>query len=94
MENKIKDCTSLTSLLEQLRTMASVAYGDYIEQMKRDECLGWEYKVEHGKFGAIELKAFMSAAVSLGMHRALNEAANLLNDVIGASNQVKQLTDL
>ena len=54
------------------------AYCNYIEQMRRDVCLGWEYKTKHGKFGEAELKGHTKAGELLGRHKAFAEAANAL----------------
>ncbi len=60
------------------QAMADRAYCNYIEQLRRDECLGWEHKVKTGKFGEVELKAHKKAAEYLGAHRAFSEAAKLI----------------
>jgi len=72
----------LTDVLERMRTRADNAYFDYIGQLRRDECLGWEIKVERGKFGEAELKAHCAAAEKLGRHRALHEAAKMLEEAL------------
>jgi len=69
-------------LLERLRARADNAYCDYISHMRCDECLGWEIKVERGKFGEAEMKAHRKAAEALGRHKALHEAASLLAEVL------------
>ena len=74
--------SALTDVLERMRARADNAYCDYIGQLRRDECLGWEIKVERGKFGEAELKAHCAAAEKLGRHRALHEAANMLAEVL------------
>ena len=74
--------SALTDVLERMRARADNAYCDYIGQLRRDECLGWEIKVERGKFGEEELKAHCAAAEKLGRHRALHEAANMLAEVL------------
>ena len=45
------ELSASTALLERMRARADNAYCAYIEQLRRDECLGWEIKVERGKFG-------------------------------------------
>ena len=72
----------LISLIGRLHTRADKAYYDYIDQLQRDECLGWEIKVERGKFGEAELKAHCAAAESLGRHRAFQEAAVMLAQLL------------
>lgn len=83
IENSAADgASALTDVLERMQAMADNAYCDYIGQLRRDECLGWEAKVERGKFGEAELKAHCAAAEKLGRHRALHEAANMLAEVL------------
>jgi hypothetical protein len=56
-----------------LREKANQAYCDYIDQMKRPECLGYEQKLKEGKFGRPELDAHVRAGELLGRHRAFAE---------------------
>lgn len=81
--------SELTDVLERIHAMSDNAYCDYIGQLRRDECLGWEIKVERGKFGEAELKAHCAAAEKLGHHRALHEAANMLGDVLRSNEKVE-----
>ena len=81
--------SALTDVLEHMRARADNAYCDYIGLLRRDECLGWEIKVEHGKFGEAEMKAHCAAAEKLGRHRALHEAANMLADVLRSNAEVR-----
>ncbi len=75
------DCNKLLwDLGNQLQARADNAYTEYIELCRRYECLGWEAKVEKGIFGDTELKAHKDAAEKLGRHRALQEAAHLLQE--------------
>jgi hypothetical protein len=74
--------SALSDVLERMRARAGNAYCDYIGQERRDECLGWEIKVEHLTFGEAELKAHRAAAEKLGRHRALHEAAEMLEEVL------------
>lgn len=69
---------SRPSLEAVFRSLSDRAYCNYIEQMRRDVCLGWEYKAAHGKFGELELKGHVLAAQQLGRHKAFREAANAL----------------
>ena len=71
-----------TDVLERMRARADNAYCDYIGQLRRDECLGWEIKVERQEFGEAELKAHCAAAENLGRHRALHEAAKMLEEAL------------
>lgn len=66
------------SLEEVFRGLSDRAYCNYIEQMRRDACLGWEHKASHGKFGEAELKGHTIAGEMLGRHKAFAEAANAL----------------
>lgn len=71
-----------TNLIGLLKDLADKAYCEYIDRMRRDECLGWETKVKRGLFGAKELKAHIDAAEILGRHRAFIEAAKLVHEAI------------
>jgi hypothetical protein len=71
-----------TALLERMRAKADNAYCAYIAQMGRDECLGWEIKVERGKFGKPEIEAHCKASELLGRHRALHEAAEMVAELM------------
>lgn len=73
---------NIREMLDRLQARADNAYCDYIGLCRRDECLGWEAKVEKGLFGGAELKAHKDAAERLGRHRALQEAANLLHELL------------
>ena len=66
------------TLATTFRGLSDRAYCDYIEQMRRDVCLGWEYKTKHGKFGEAELKGHTKAGELLGRHKSFAEAANAL----------------
>ena len=79
---------NVRGLLDRLQTRADNAYGDYIGLCRRDECLGWEAKVEKGLFGDAELKAHKDAAEQLGRHRALQEVANLLHEMLTPNAKV------
>ena len=81
--------TALTEVLARMRARADNAYCDYINQSRRDECLGWEIKAERGRFGEAELKAHCAAAEKLGRHRALHEAAKMLDDALGSPPPTK-----
>jgi hypothetical protein len=86
MENNIEPAGPLDrdvrGLLTSLQARADNAYCDYIGLCRRDACLGWEIKVEKGLFGDAELKAHNAAAEKLGRHRALQEAANMLHELL------------
>lgn len=63
-------------LVLRLRARSDNAYIEHLNRCGKTECLGWEAKVERGKFGLSELEAHKAAAEMLGRHRALFEAAN------------------
>jgi hypothetical protein len=75
-------------MVPDLDGKSTAAYRQYIESMKRDECLGWEHKVKTGRFGEAELKAHCKAAEYLGMHRAYSDAVNLLAAAPSPSQEV------
>ena len=62
-------------LSAEFKQLADTAYCDYIAQMRRPECLGWEAKIKSGKFGERELNAHTYAGQLLGKHRAYADAA-------------------
>lgn len=80
--------SALTDVLERMRARADNAYCDYIGQLRRDECLGWEIKVERGNFGEPEMKAHCAAAEKLGRHRALHEAADMLAEALRSNAEI------
>lgn len=71
------------SLVARLRARADNAYLSYIDQSRQDKCLGWEIKVERGTFDATNLDAHTKRGELLGRHRALHEAAKLLEEEFG-----------
>lgn len=64
----------LADVIADLEASSDRAYCDYIEKMRRPECLGWEHKVKVGKFGEDELTGHTRAGELLGRHRALADA--------------------
>ena len=82
---------NVRGLLDRLQAKADNAYCDYIGLCRRDECLGWEAKVEKGLFGDAELKAHKDAAERLGRHRALQEAASLLHELLTPNTEYASL---
>lgn len=70
----------IKALIERLRARGDNAYCDMIGVARKDESLGWEIKVERGTFGRPELDAHVKAGELLGRHRALYEAAALVED--------------
>ena len=63
------------------RDLSDRAYCDYIGQMRRDVCLGWEHKAKNAKFGEAELKGHTKAGELLGRHKAFAEAADALANI-------------
>ena len=84
----------LNKLAELLQARADDAYCEYIDQCRSDKCLGWEIKVEHGKFGIGELHAHKEAAITLGRNRALHEAAELVRELARSNVEVRGATQL
>ena len=68
-------------IVELLKNKASRAYCDYIDQLRKPECLGWEQKVKSGKFGVTELEAHGRASSLFGKYRAYTEAAQAIRDL-------------
>ncbi len=80
----------LSDLLERMRARADNAYCLYIGALRKDECLGWEIKVERGKFGKAEIEAHCKANEMLGRHRALHEAAEMLQEFLSSNAEVSR----
>jgi len=76
---------ALVELAARLTTRADNAYMDMLDIARQDASLGWQIKVERGAFGRKELDAHCDAAEKLGRHRALNEAARELYELINTS---------
>jgi hypothetical protein len=57
--------------LEALEAEADGAYVRYINKMREPLCLGSDYKLENGGFGAAELNAHVDARELLGYHRGM-----------------------
>jgi len=74
--------SELTPLLERLIARKENAYIEYIARCRKDECLGWEAKVDHGKFGENELKAHKDAQEMLGRHRAFADAIDMIVEAL------------
>jgi hypothetical protein len=47
-----------------------------MEQLRRPDCLGWEYKAKHGQFGEAEFKAHADANKAFGAHFGIYAAIN------------------
>ena len=85
--------SDLLALSERLKARADNAYIDMISAARKDEALGWEIKVERGKFGRPELDAHCAIAEKLGRHRALMEAHNLLAEILRANGKEQRNTN-
>ena len=72
----------LNDLLGRIRDQADTAYCEMIEQARKTECLGWEAKVKAGEFGRAELEAHGRCGELLGRHRALHDAARMIEDAM------------
>lgn len=72
------DRPAIDQLVKAFRAIGDQMYCDYIAQMRRDVCLGWESKVHSRKFSAVELEAHTKAGELLGRHRAFHDAAHTL----------------
>lgn len=64
--------------IEQVGALSSHAYCEYINQMKRSECLGYEHKMKKGTFGKPELDAHNKAHEWLGKHRAFADVLAIM----------------
>lgn len=65
---------------KELKAKADTTYCDYIAQMGRNECLGFDAKLANGTFGRRELTAHTVAATLLGRHQAFAEAVVTLRE--------------
>ncbi len=78
--NESLSAEKIAALVARLLARSENAYCDYIEASKKDAALGWEIKVERGVFGKDELAAHGRRSELLGRHRALHEAAKLIEE--------------
>lgn len=65
-----------------MEVLRNNAYTTYIGQCRRDECLGWEGKLDRGLFGIKELEAHKDSKEMLGFYRAYTEVLKMINDYI------------
>lgn len=79
------DMIKLADLRSRLWARHENAYCEMISVARRDESLGWEVKVEIGKFGRKELDSHCKAAELLGRHRAFAEACCEIDEVSKAA---------
>lgn len=86
---------NVQKLLKQLQAEGDHAYCISIRKSQAVECLGWEYKAQHGKFGANEFKAHQDANVMFGRHEGLYRAEKILSDALAeaSSNSKSPLLD-
>lgn len=61
-----------------LKEKSDRAYCDYIDQLRKPECLGWEAKIEADIFGKAELNAHNKASELLGRSRAFADVTTAL----------------
>jgi len=74
--------SKLNEVLERLVARGENAYCRMISQARTDECLGWEAKIDHGKFGKPEMDAHATMNELLGKHRGLMDAVKLLREAL------------
>jgi hypothetical protein len=72
----------MKELLTHLEALRDNAYFEYIGHCRRDECLGWEAKIDYQKFGLPEIEAHKRAAEWLGKHRAYANAVKCVESAI------------
>ena len=86
MVNKEK----LQLILGRLQARSENSYIEYIGRCRKDQCLGWEAKVDAGEFGKDELQAHKDAQEMLGKHRAYAEAIKIFADLDLTPEDIKQ----
>lgn len=69
----------IDEIIVKLKKQSDMAYIEYLNQLKRNECLGWEAKVKKGTFGQAEYEAHNTANVEFGRHQAFNEVIRMLH---------------
>lgn len=65
--------------LERVMKDADSAYIEYIRQMEKPDCLGFQAKMNYGKFGLEQLEAHCKASHLLGQHRGIHHAIKMLS---------------
>jgi len=80
----------IRKLADELHERASREYCSYVEQMRREECLGWEAKIEAGQFGDKELAGHTYAGTLLGRHRALAKVAEEVLALVPPAQEEKE----
>lgn len=86
--------TETRDIVSRFVVLRDSAYFAYIDQSRKYECLGWEAKLKHGKFGSPELEAHKLAAEWLGKHRAYAHAVSELNDALKAEAVARERAEL
>ena len=81
---------TIDSLISELQGLSNDAYVRYIQQLRQDECLGADYKMEKGKFNSDNLKAHCTALQWLGKHRAYEESIRFLSEVVVPKQNLKE----
>jgi len=86
---------TVQKLIEQIRAEGDNAYCVYMRKMQATECLGWEYKAQHGLFSDKEFKAHRDANVMFGRHEGLYQAEKILSTALAEAcpNSGSQLSD-
>ena len=74
--------TAIIDLRSKLRKQSEDAYCDMISIMQKDEALGWEAKVQCGKFGSKELEAHCLSRQRLGCHLALIDVCFEIDELL------------
>lgn len=86
---------TVQKLFEQISAEGDHTYCADMRKMQEEECLGWEYKVQHGLFDYKEFKAHQDANVVFGQHEDLYQAEKILSKALteNCSNSGSQLSD-
>lgn len=61
-------------IIESLKAFADAKYISALKQCEQDACLGWEHKVQNGKYGDSEHQAHANASKDFGAHFGIYEA--------------------
>ncbi len=86
MNNNQYILSILNKLLDRLAANGSNTYIKYIELCRKDECLGFDAKIDCKRFGYSELQAHKDAQEYLGRYRAINEVLEIINESINEIN--------
>lgn len=69
-------------LITALQDRSDRAYCDYIQGLRKDDCLGCDHKLSKGTFGRKELEAHCSAQEKFGQHKATARILAELRDLL------------